>query len=116
MSSTEQVLAHHLKAFGDSNLQEFLADYAADAVLFTPSGPLKGHDAIGPAMRGVLAEFGQPGTKFAMKQQTVEGNHAYLVWTAETADNVYELGTDSFVIDNGKIVAHFFAAKTTPKK
>ena len=116
MESTEQVLQHHLKAFGDTNIQEFMADYASDAVLFTPSGPLKGHDAIRPAMEGVLAEFGKPGTEFSMKQQTVEGDHAYLVWTAETADNVYDLGTDSFVIRNGKIAAHFFAAKTTPKK
>jgi hypothetical protein len=50
-----------------------------------------------------------------MKHQTVHDNHAYLVWTAETADNIYDLGTDSFVMHNGKIVAHFFAAKTTPK-
>ena len=115
MPSTEQVLQHHLKAFGDADIQEFMADYASDAVLFTPNGPLKGHDAIRPAMQGVLAEFGKPGTQFAMKHQTVHDNHAYLVWTAETADNIYDLGTDSFVMHNGKIVAHFFAAKTTPK-
>ena len=116
MASTEDVLLHHLKAFGNADLQQFLADYASDAILFTPNGPLKGHEAIGFVMKNVLNDFAQPGTKFTMKQQTVEGEHAYLVWTAETADNLYEMGTDSFVIQNGKIVAHFFAAKATPKR
>ena len=32
-----------------------------------------------------------------------------------TAGNVYEIGTDTFVIRNGKIVAQTFAAKITPR-
>ena len=40
-----------------------------------------------------------------MKQQFVENEHAYILWTAETADNVYELGTDTFLVRDGKIVA-----------
>jgi hypothetical protein len=50
-----------------------------------------------------------------MKQQFVEGDHAYILWTAETADNVYELGTDTFVVRDGKIVAQSFTGKITPK-
>jgi len=40
---------------------------------------------------------------------------AYILWTAETADNVYEVGTDTFIVQDGKIVAQSFAAKITPK-
>ena len=50
-----------------------------------------------------------------MKQLSVEGDHAYGVWTAETADNVYELGTDTLTIRDGKIVAQSFAGKIVPK-
>jgi hypothetical protein len=50
-----------------------------------------------------------------MKQQFVEGEHAYIVWAAETAENVYELGTDTFLVQNGKIVAQSFTSKTSPK-
>jgi hypothetical protein len=50
-----------------------------------------------------------------MKQQVVEGDYAYILWSAETADNVYEVGTDTFVVRDGKIVAQSFAAKITPK-
>jgi hypothetical protein len=63
----------------------------------------------------MLAEFGKPGAAFSMKQQFAEGDYAYILWTAETADNVYEVGTDAFVVRDGKIVAQAFTGKITPK-
>jgi hypothetical protein len=63
----------------------------------------------------MFAEFGKPGAAFSMKQQAVEGDYAYILWTAETADNLYEVGTDTFVVRDGKIVAQSFAGKITPK-
>ena len=50
-----------------------------------------------------------------MHQQCVEGDYAYILWNAETADNYYDAATDTFVVRNGKIVAQSFAAKITPK-
>ena len=66
-------------------------------------------------IEAMIAEFGKPDLVFRMKQQSVEGDYAYILWTAETADNVYELGTDTFVVRNGQIVAQSFAGKITPK-
>ena len=115
MASTKDVLDHHIKCFGEGDLEGILSDYAPDAVLFTPDGPLKGADAIRPLFQAMFAEFGKPGAAFSMKHQSVEGDYAYVLWTAETADNVYELATDTLVVRDGKIVAQSFAAKTTPK-
>ena len=83
-----------MKCFGEGDLKGILYDYAPGAVLFTPDGPLKGADAIRPLFQAMFAEFGKPGAAFKMKQQFVEGDYAYILWTAETADNVYEMGTD----------------------
>ena len=115
MASTKDVLDHHLKCFGESDLTGILSDYAAGAVLFTPNGALKGSDAMRPLFQAMFAEFGKPGAVFSMKQQLVEGDYAYILWTAETADNVYEVGTDTFVVRDGKIVAQSFAGKIRPK-
>ena len=115
MASTKDVLDHHLKCFGEGDLEGILSDYAAGAVLFTPGGPLNGSDAIRPLFQAMFAEFGKPGATFSMKQQFVEGDYAYILWTAETADNVYEVGTDTFVVRDGKIVAQSFAGKIRPK-
>jgi ketosteroid isomerase-like protein len=115
MASTKDVIDHHLKCFGEGDLKGILSDYAPDAVLFTPDGPLRGPDAIKPLFQAMVAEFGKPGTTFSMKQQFVEGDYAYILWTAETSDNVYEVGTDTFVVRDDKIVAQSFTGKITPK-
>lgn len=115
MALTKDVLDHHLKCFGDGDLEGILSDYVPDAVLFTAERPLRGADAIRPLFQAMIAEFGKPGAAFHMKQSFVEGDYAYIVWTAETADNVYELGTDTFVVRGGKIVAQSFTGKATPK-
>jgi len=115
MAFTKDVLDHHLKCFGEGDLKGILSDYALGAVLFTPNGPLKGADAIRPLFQAMIAEFGKPGATFSMKQQSIEGDYAYILWTAETADNVYEMATDTFVVRDGKIVAQSFTAKIMPK-
>lgn len=114
--ATKDVLDNHLKCFGEGDLKGILSDYARGAVLFTPGGPLKGVDSIRPLFEQLIAEFGKPGATFSMKLQSVEGDHAYILWAAETADNVYEMATDTFVVRDGKIVAQSFAAKITPKR
>jgi len=115
-STTKDVLDHHLKCFGEGDLKGILSDYARGAVLFTPNGPLKGVDSIRPLFEQLLAEFGKPGATFSMKLQSVEGDYGYILWAAETADNVYELGTDTFVVRDGKIIVQSFAGKITPKR
>jgi ketosteroid isomerase-like protein len=104
-----------LKCFGEGDLEGILSDYAPDAVLFTSAGPLKGEGDIRPLSQAMIAEFAKPGAAFDLKQQFVEADYAYILWTAETADNVYELGTDTFVVQDGKIVAQSFASKIRPK-
>jgi ketosteroid isomerase-like protein len=115
MTTTKDVLEHHLKAFGEGDIKGVLSDYAPGVIFFTPQGVLRGPDAIRPLFQRMIAEFAKPGAAFSMKQQFVEGDHAYIVWTAETADNVYELGTDTFLVQDGKIVAQSFTSKTTPR-
>jgi ketosteroid isomerase-like protein len=115
MTSTSEVIDHHLKAFGEGDLKGVLSDYAPGVVFFTPQGPLRGPDAIRPLFQAMIAEFAKPGAAFNLKQQFVEGNYAYILWTAETADNVYELGTDTFVVQDGKIVAQSYTGRIKPK-
>jgi hypothetical protein len=115
IASTKNVIDHHLKSFGEGDLQGILSDYAPDAVLFTPAGSLRGEDAMRPLFQAMIAEFGKPGAAFNLKQQFIEADYGYILWTAETADNVYELGTDTFVVQDGKIVAQSYTSKMTPK-
>jgi len=115
MASTKDILDHHTKALRDGDLNAVLSDYASDAVLFTNDGAFKGVDAIKPVFAAIISEFSKPGTKINRMQQLIDGDYAYILWTAETADSVYEMATDTFVVRQGKIVAQSFTAKVTPK-
>jgi len=115
MPTTKDVLDHHLKCFGEGDLEGILGDYSSDAVLLLPAGPLRGIAAMKPFFHAIFAEFGKPGASFALHQRWIEGDYAYMLWTAETADNRYDAATDTFVVQDGKIVAQSFAAKITPK-
>jgi len=115
MKSTKEVLEHHQKALKQGDINEVMSDYAPGAVLFTKDGTLNGSGAIRHMFEMFIAEFAKLGTTLNRKQQLVDGDYAYVVWTAETTDNVYEMGTDTFVIKEGKIVAQSFTAKVTPK-
>jgi ketosteroid isomerase-like protein len=114
--STSDVLNRHLEAFTKRDVDGLLADYSPDAVLFVPEGPLKGPEAMRPLLENLVAEFTKPGSSFNLAQRSIEGDHAYIVWSAETADNSYEFATDTFVVRNGKIVAQSFAAKIKSKR
>lgn len=115
MRTTQDIVDHHLKCFGDGNLDGILSDYASTAVLFMPDGPLKGTDAIKPVFSALFTEFGKPGARFALQHVSVDGDYAYILWTAETVDNVYDMGTDTFVVRDGRIIAQSFAGCVTPK-
>ena len=115
MTTTTEVVQHHLQCFGDGDLEGILSDYAPGAVLCTPDRTLKGHAEIKALFVAMLDEFSKPGSDFSLNQQHVEGDHAYIVWTAQTADNLYELGTDTFYVREGKIVVQSFAGKITPR-
>ena len=117
MATTADILGHHLQSFGKGDLDGILSDYTDDSVVITPDGTvLKGPAQIGPVFKGMFEEFGKPGMRFDMGVTSVEGEVAFITWNAETADNTYELGTDTFVVRDGKIAYQTFAAKVTPKR
>src|SRR5712672_946162 len=100
--ATQDVLTHHLNSFGD--VAGTMADYTAESRFFTPDGLLRGSEAIRRFFLRLFEEFAKPGMSFEMLRQDVDGDTAYIVWKAETADNRFELGTDTFIVQNGKIL------------
>ena len=115
-ATTQEVLTHHLNCFGKGDLAGTMADYTAESRFFTPDGPLRDSEAIRRFFVGLFEEFAKPGISFEMLRQEVDGDTAYIVWKAETADNRFELGTDTFIVRNGKIVTQTFAGKISPKQ
>jgi ketosteroid isomerase-like protein len=115
MSTTRDVLDHHLGAFGEGDLDEILADYEDGSVIITPDGTYHGLEEITGFFRGLFDEFGQEGAEANIDLQKVEDEVAFITWHGETPENVYEFCTDTFVVRSGVITTQTFAGKIEPK-
>ncbi|MDB5298583.1 MAG: SnoaL-like polyketide cyclase [Phycisphaerales bacterium] len=115
-ATTQDVLTRHLNCFGRDDLAGTMADYTAESRFFAPDSLLRGPEAIRSFFVKLFEEFAKPGASFEMLRQEVDGDTAYILWRAETADNVFELATDTFIVRNGKIMTQTFAGKISPKR
>jgi hypothetical protein len=113
--TAEQVFTHHLKAFLDRNMEENLKDYTENSVVIIPNAIFKGKDQIRGLFAGLFAEFAKPGMTFKLTEQRVVDNVVYISWTAETADNVYEYASDTFIVVDGKFAFQTIALKVKAK-
>jgi hypothetical protein len=114
-ASTQAVIERHLGAFAAGNLDLLMSDYTDTSVLFTANGTLVGPGAIRGFMTAFFAEFAKPGASFEMRTMHVASEVGFIVWSAETADNVYELATDTFVVRDEKIAFQSFVGKVVPR-
>lgn len=105
---TNQVLTHHLIAFGNNDLEEIMKDYTEESEVFTPSGPLKGLEAIRAFFEAFFKAI-PTGSAFEMKQLSVKNNLAYIVWTSESPVAKIPVGTDTFFLDGDRIKYHTVA-------
>jgi ketosteroid isomerase-like protein len=105
---TEATVARHIAAFG-AGVDALVSDYTEDSIMFTPNGPIKGlagHRAFFEA----FLKNSPPEMLAAIKiiRQDFDGEVAYQTWSAEP---FVLLATDTFVVRDGKIKLHTWAAK-----
>lgn len=107
--TTESVLRHHLEALTNGGgVDPILEDYAPSAVLLGPLGVASGHAELRLFFEGILGAL--PAgfwAEFKVTTQEIRDDVAFIVWTGgQTAP----LGTDTFIVRDGKIVLQTFAA------
>jgi ketosteroid isomerase-like protein len=115
MSSTQEVLEHHLETFAAGDMDGILEDYDDDSVIITPDRTYRGIDEITEFFEGLFADLGQEGSDADVPIQKVEGDVAYITWHGETPDNVYEFCTDTFIVEDGIITTQTYGGKVVSK-
>ena len=113
--ATKEVPDHHLAAFGAGDVDEMLKDYTDDSILMTANGVVRGRDALRETFTGLFSGLFAPGTyEFTMDAVQVEGDVAFIAWHATCASADIPLGSDTFVVRDGKILSQTFAATINP--
>jgi uncharacterized protein (TIGR02246 family) len=113
---TKAILDHQIAAFATGDADDLITDFAEDAALIMAEGVTKGSEAIHAAYADMFSELFKPGTyTLTIDALNVDGDVGQIVWRASCASVEIPLGSDTFVVRNGKIVTQTFAAKIDPK-
>ena len=115
-TSTEQtlnVMNRHLHAFmTNQGADAIVGDYDEHAILHAPDRVYRGVDEIRHFFAAFLDNLPEQALElFRMRSQEAHGEVGYIVWSV---GELIPLGTDTFVIRNGKIVQQTYAAHICP--
>jgi ketosteroid isomerase-like protein len=112
-SATDAVVQSHLTAFLEQQgVDSVVKDYDDAAQFHTEAKIYRGKREI----HGFFVDFidGLPEgalDRFELRSRQVEGSIGYITWSVGSD---IPLGTDTFVVDNGKIVSQTFAMFAGP--
>jgi ketosteroid isomerase-like protein len=113
-TDTERVVRRHLQAFIEQQgLDAILSDYADEACFLSEAATYRGKQAIRGFFESFMASLPPRAVSdFALRSLRVEGDIAYIVWSA---GQELPLGTDTFVVHDGRIVSQTFAMHRAPR-
>jgi len=112
---TETVVRNHLQAFLEQKgIVAMLNDYDENARFYSEARIYQGKQEV----HGFFMDFidSLPAgaiDHFSLRSLRVDGNIAYITWSAGSD---IPLGTDTFVVANGKIVSQTFAMYAVPNQ
>ena len=107
-SQTEVTLGHHLQSVIAKDIEAVLSDYTEDSVLISQDATFTGLAGMRTFFEGFLGSLTPELLAiFKLDKQEVNGELAYITWSA---GSVIPLGTDTFIVQNGKIRYQTLAA------
>ena len=107
MRSTEEVLGHHLQAFGEG-IDSILSDYDDNSFVISQQGTFRGTSEIRSFFEAFVSGLPEGFMEaFKVTKSEVDGEVAYITWEANPW---IPLGTDTFVIKEGVISYQTLAA------
>jgi hypothetical protein len=112
-SVTETVVRNHLQAFLEQKgIAAILNDYDENARFYSEAKIYQGKQEIHGFFTDFIGSLPAGGIEdFSLRSQRVDGNIAYITWSVGSD---IPLGTDTFIVNNDKIVSQTFAMYAVP--
>jgi SnoaL-like domain len=112
-SVTEIVVRNHLQAFLEQKgIAAILDDYDDNARFYSEAKIYQGKEEIHAFFSDFIGSLPAGGIdRFSLRSQRVDGSIGYITWSV---GGDIPLGTDTFVVNNGKIVSQTFAMYAAP--
>jgi hypothetical protein len=112
---TKEVLDRHWKTFQENDLDGVMADYTEESVLIIPDKTITGLKALREHFASVFTVFPKDSTTLQLDKSVVHQDVGYIIWQGNAPTLKVSFGTDTFIIQNGKIVRQTFAGVLSPQ-
>ena len=112
--STSKVLQHHWDAFQANDLEATMEDYTEESILITPDKTFKGLAEIRENFVFAFSVFPKDSSKLLLNKSIVKDDVGYIIWEANAPKVKLSFGTDTFIIQNGKIIRQTYAGVAAP--
>ena len=112
--ATSKVLDHHWEAFKANDLEATMADYTDESVLITPDKTYKGLKEIRENFIFAFSVFPKDSSTLKLNKSVVQQDVGYIIWEASAPKLKLSFGTDTFIIQNGKIIRQTYAGVAAP--
>jgi len=100
--STEDVWIRHLDAWNKQSVTDIVLDYDEGATLILNSQTFKGQEVIGHVFGQLFKIFNNG--KSRIDTPVIKDRFVYLIWYLTPKGKSENFGTDTFVVEDGKIV------------
>lgn len=101
-STTEVVHDHLMKRMGGDLEGDIRDNFHQDVLVLSGFGTYRGHDGIRQSARQLEQAVGAGGS-FTFSRTVIEGEYAFLEWTARDGATRVHDGADSFHVVDGRI-------------
>ncbi len=101
-TTTEVIHDHLMKRMEDDLEGDIRDNMRPDVLLLTGYGTYRGHDGVRESARLLSKELAAD-SKFTYSRTVIEGEYAFLEWTASDANTCIHDGADSFHVIDGRI-------------
>jgi hypothetical protein len=108
---SKNVVMNHLNSFLNNDLNAVVSDYTDESVLITQEGTYRGIEAIKSFFVGLIVHFPKKQSKFDLDKLVINEELIFIVWHARTPSLNVPMGSDTFIIRNGKIVQQTFVGQ-----
>lgn len=106
--STEEVWSHHIEAWEARSVEAIVEDYSDESVLILNNEIFKGQSAIAHVFRKLFGIFDAGSNR--IDTPIVFDRFVYITWHFTPTGKQEQFGTDTFVIESGKIILQTIAS------
>lgn len=104
MTTANEVFEHHLSAFGAGDIDEILTDYTEETIMIYGDKVWRGLDGAREFFHMWIDDLLPAGSRFDVIDRHAVDDWLYITWTAESDNYKFDYGTDTFLIQGGKIL------------